>query len=575
MNSETMEMMGYNRVYDYTQYSHDNDVNVIPEDDFKRLVSDTFKVIADNLRRTYGPYGSNVSMTEDNGDMITTKDGYNTFCALGFSHQYKRMVYLAIKKIIERVNQNVGDGTTSCILMAEKIFNNLSESAKNPENKRNIMDVLNFIEKDFQRDDKIKADKELGLIHPVTMSSFKNLISVSGNYDKELTDVLMEAFDPQTEDTVTGVVSRVRNVIPDSEVDYSPDVKATFTVDRMPGNYRVRINMDNEFGLSLSQPTKVKMVIYDHAFNTTDWLNFMRTYDKSSEMITVIMARTFMRDFMDTEYVKYLSNLRLTKQPVRVYLCEVKGKYVRDEIKDLSALLDADINTMQSIKPIDFEQVPQPLIQVYNGDCMCFFLNDEDVPIRYIENLKKEYRTNTADSFVQKKIIGDRIKALSLQNEDTLVTVKGSSSLEVKLIMDKIDDCTSIVQSAMYNGIVSNMFRYAYYRLSSIDIQDNDMTGIVVSSMMNAIRDLSTDIYRSKHGDDAPEITGGMDPKYSFNIFTEKECDVCEIPTSTQYDLEVISAAISIVKYLLSSNAYIFNAHLLQMSGDRGHYEMK
>ena len=58
MNDLQAQEMGYDKVWDFTQYSHDNNVNVIPEDDFRRLVQETFKCIADNLRRTYGPYAS-------------------------------------------------------------------------------------------------------------------------------------------------------------------------------------------------------------------------------------------------------------------------------------------------------------------------------------------------------------------------------------------------------------------------------------------------------------------------------------------------------------------------------------
>ena len=41
--AEELAMAGYHKVYDYTQYSHENHVNIIPEDDFKHLVRDTFK----------------------------------------------------------------------------------------------------------------------------------------------------------------------------------------------------------------------------------------------------------------------------------------------------------------------------------------------------------------------------------------------------------------------------------------------------------------------------------------------------------------------------------------------------
>ena len=45
LSPEELDIMGYSKVYDYTQFSHDHHINVIPENDFKRLVEDTFKTI--------------------------------------------------------------------------------------------------------------------------------------------------------------------------------------------------------------------------------------------------------------------------------------------------------------------------------------------------------------------------------------------------------------------------------------------------------------------------------------------------------------------------------------------------
>jgi chaperonin GroEL (HSP60 family) len=84
------------------------------------------------MRSTYGPYGSTIVISDQN-ETTTTKDGFNVFEAMGFSHHYKRMVYLAIKKICERVNRNVGDGTTSCILLADKMFRKISDIIKTPD----------------------------------------------------------------------------------------------------------------------------------------------------------------------------------------------------------------------------------------------------------------------------------------------------------------------------------------------------------------------------------------------------------------------------------------------------------
>ena len=114
MTDTEMEVAGYVRKFDYTQYAHDNHVNVIDENSFQHLVRDTFTTIADVMRNTYGPYGSTIMISNQN-ETTTTKDGYNIYCAMGFNHQYKRMVYLAIRDIIERVNRTVGDGIELCL----------------------------------------------------------------------------------------------------------------------------------------------------------------------------------------------------------------------------------------------------------------------------------------------------------------------------------------------------------------------------------------------------------------------------------------------------------------------------
>ena len=50
LNEAEMNAMGYEKTFDYSQYSYVNNVNVIPEQDFKRLVEDSFKTIADILK---------------------------------------------------------------------------------------------------------------------------------------------------------------------------------------------------------------------------------------------------------------------------------------------------------------------------------------------------------------------------------------------------------------------------------------------------------------------------------------------------------------------------------------------
>jgi hypothetical protein len=569
-----MEELGYTKSYDFTQYAHDNNVNVIPEDSFKHLIEETFRIIADILRNTYGPYGSTVVIS-DQSETTTTKDGYNVFNAVGFSHTYKRMVYLAIKKIIDRVNNNVGDGTTSCILLAEKMFREIEKTLKTVDDKRNILKVLTQFEEMIQSKDVVEEDIHEGTVQPLHIDALRGLITVSDNYDDNLAAVIEEALDPKW-DEETGIMTSVRNVVVESTVDIDADASSMYKIDYLPGDYRVRCNMDSEVALLFDQPRKIRVALYDHVFSASDWNFFMHDYDKETE--TLILARSFNRSFMDHEYTKYLKERMMVKQDVKILLAEIKGDFLRDEIKDLAAVIGTEAIGLHA-QAVDHSMLPVVNIQVYQGNCMCFDM--DEIPDKYIEALKFEMETDTTKSMVKHQLYKDRIRALSKQSKDSLITVHASSSLESKMIADKIDDCISIVNSAMEYGIVPNMLVYGYWRIMRYKHSLDDkleMEKNVATAIMESIKGLFKDIWSSKHGDQQNAKCDAImkdlydSPNNGFDITKEAFVDITTLPTSAQYDLEVIAASISIVKYLLTSRALIFDAHILKPVDDTGRY---
>jgi chaperonin GroEL (HSP60 family) len=577
---------GYSKVYDYTQFSHDNHVNVIPEEAFQRLVRDTFGTITNVLRRTYGPYGSTIMISADN-DTTTTKDGYNIYCSMGFSHQYKNKVYLAIKNIIERVNRTVGDGTTSCILLAEKVFNKLLPVMNSADNKRNLKKILDSLEYELQNSLAIKRDLENGLIKELTEEQLRNIINLASNYDEKLVNILMEAFDPQVEN---GYVTGIRNVIVDADSRYDTSSNASYKIDLLPGDYRVRIDMDTDFALGLNKPGKMKVLVYDHTFGPSEWEAFIKNYDKTT--YTMIFARSFKKTFMDNEYLRYLKGTQLTKTPVTVYLASVLGDHVQDELHDLAAVLGTEIRDIHMLE-VKHDELPWANLQVFNYNCLC--VSGCKRPDEYIKKLEMDLENEK--SVVRRSQISDRIDALGLEKKDTLLTVRAGTKLELKMITDKIDDCASIAKSAFNYGVVPNMLWYANERVSreqvrimnelknNDDLSRNDRVynefyEKICSVICEAIEELFVDIWTSKYGDERVDERESFKakfytseyPNYSFDILGDSLVDMCNLPTSAQYDLEVLVATLSIVKYLLTSRAFIFDSYLMRQQGDQGRF---
>ena len=157
--------------------------------------------------------------------------------------------------------------------------------------------------------------------------------------------------------------------------------------------------------------------------------------------------------------------------------------------------------------------------------------------------------------------------------QDTMLTVKTTSPLEEKLITDKIDDCVSIIDSAATNGVVPNMLRYAYYCMDSIkkNYENSELSNKIIEAIKESICGLFDDIWKSKYlneniltGEQFRERFYDEDNWESFNIITDEFTDPSEFCTSSQYDIEVVVAAISIIKYLITSKQFIFDANLLR-----------
>lgn len=581
MNGEAeleLQMAGMKKQYDYTNYAHTNHVNVIPEDDFKRLVSDTFNTITDVLKKTYGPYGSSVVIS-DQSETTTTKDGYNVFQSIGFNHAYKRKVYLAINKIITRVNRNVGDGTTSCVLLAEKLFNNLKEVIKTPDEKRLALELLSEIERSLQDNNRIEADIKRGRIKPVDISNIRALISVAANYDEELVDILYKAFNPVE---VDGSVS-VRTVIPRSEVDIDADSNVTYAIDYLPGDYRVDAFSDIDTSAKFNAKKTLKIVLYDHSFNSTDWLNFTKNWNREDEVL--ILARDFNRSFLSQDWKDYVNEMAFKKKAhsngvteVNAHLFWMGGSHKQDELKDLAAILGTDVRDMNELE-VNFDELPEATVSLYKGNCLAFYdVKGKQDTSKHIEALTAELANDTNHSYVRISEFKKRIKAIKMESDDTLLTVKAGTSLEAKMIMDKIDDCIHIVESGLNSGIVPNLFRYVYDYIS--DIQKgtpNTLKKAICAGILGAIKELFEDIWYSKYNsfdncDEHANIHYHSEQYTSFNVITEEHTDLEKFSTSAQYDLEVVVASIAIVKYLLTSKAFIFDANLLQPVNDEGHY---
>lgn len=593
MNDNELQAMGYKQKFDYSQYSHDNDVNVIPKNDFKRLIRDTFKTITDIVKETYGPYGSTYTLNEMN-QTSATKDGYNTFEGMHFSHQYKQMVKLNIGKICSRVNEVVGDGTTSCLLLADKIFDSLNDTLKTSEDERLLVDILDDIAKFFN--DSITVATDRGMIKPLNQESLESVIMMACNNNKRMRDTLVEALNVSYDNNSN--VTSINNVVIKSKID--PSVSTHYEIHKLPGDYRVEANINLKDIGKLTDKKNVVIVAYDHNFNAADYGKFIAAYinkyalnkpasvlnddgtltnlttDDIDRPTILVCATGFDKKVIDDDFYNWMYREQLQKRDHNIIFATIRGTYAKNEIRDLCAVIDTKEHTIYTpdIKIDEFDKYTT--VSFNNNDCLCVY--GVKPPTDYIESLSIDMEND--DSSARRKLMKKRIDAMSMMKKDTIIDITVPNTLEQKMIEDKIDDCISIIESAFEFGCVPNLLKYAHTIMKLYKTNDERSSNIA-RCIIESIEGIFHTVWVSKNGpikdDEIDDFYQKMNMFYnayefSYDIIKDTLVPMEKLSTSVQYDVEVVCATLEIVKYLLTSRGLIFDSCLLQMHGDKGTY---
>lgn len=102
--------------------------NIVPENKVRKVQKETLEVIADALKKSFGPKGSitayikNMDEKGVNISLDYTKDGHTIVKSILFQYPIERSVQDVLVELTRYVVKEVGDGTTSAILLCNSIF---------------------------------------------------------------------------------------------------------------------------------------------------------------------------------------------------------------------------------------------------------------------------------------------------------------------------------------------------------------------------------------------------------------------------------------------------------------------
>ena len=167
-------------------YSNEKNINVIPKEAFEKALSSTFQTISENISKSLGPLGSSATIL-DGLRPEATKDGFAILKNYRFTNRYKRMFFNLIKTPCERLNNSVGDGTTTSIVLTNYLFQIY-------ENKKKYLSTLYRLPKTFVSiwDSLIGEiiERVESFAKPISNDDIFHIAYISSNGNKEVSETI-------------------------------------------------------------------------------------------------------------------------------------------------------------------------------------------------------------------------------------------------------------------------------------------------------------------------------------------------------------------------------------------------
>jgi chaperonin GroEL (HSP60 family) len=178
--------------------------NVVPKHKLRKVQKEILNKLRNYIAATYGPLGSNtVIVTGNNKQTIQanySKDGLKVIKNITFNMPLEMAIHSEIEDIARFVEKQVGDGTTSSIILSSYIFNGLSyleETTKIPPRElvRRFVGITDLI-KDQIRERKHECSLED--IYKIAVGELGMVYSQNGQviyYDGQMDDYVKQYSD--------------------------------------------------------------------------------------------------------------------------------------------------------------------------------------------------------------------------------------------------------------------------------------------------------------------------------------------------------------------------------------------
>lgn len=319
--------------------SYDISINVMSNEELKRTLQELTDTYASIVANTAGPFGKNtIIQTADR--TYSTKDGWTVAQALTVKEDPKvKSLAKMILDVSATVNRKVGDGTTTSIIAASYLLNNINDyvdshdcTAKEVENA--LKSAVQIICSYLDHNAKEITDENLRDV-------IRSLAKISTNWDDDYAEMISEIY----EKTHNPIINIQDSGTDKSYVEYTEgyDIKAQLQLQ----NFYL-LNTDSSGYTKLNHPL-VAVFGYTIGARMFQMISTMAAFASQNGCPLVVLAPGFDQDFLTTISSYNTKELRAKRSCLPMYpvVYHTPSYVEKDMIDDLCALLGATYITKQ------------------------------------------------------------------------------------------------------------------------------------------------------------------------------------------------------------------------------------
>ena len=379
---------------------------------------------------TLGASGKCVLLENELGRPVITKDGVTVANSITLRDPIENMGATLLKEAARQTVKEAGDGTTTATVLAHSIL--LEAYATSNSGSREMKEgiesatkkVIDYLEK---------------LAVPVEGDMVNHVATISSNNDKELGNVIAEAFKQVGKNGV--VTMEVSN---DSETSY--EVINGATIDKPLKNFHF-ITDESKKEAVLENP--LVLLVENKIENIRKIQTVLEYVIKNNEPLLIIGEA-------DEQVVSALAMNKM-KGNIKVNIIDTPdfGIYRKEKLQDLALLTGATVVNEDLGDDLDMIEIEML------GRCLKSITNDQETIIQVgdTSNEVQEVIDSIQDD-IKKETLPGKLNRLEkrlglLSCKVAVIKVGASSEVELKEKQDRVEDAMCATKAAIKEGIVS------------------------------------------------------------------------------------------------------------------------